>query len=192
MSNNKNQEHLLKYLEDGNLTDFTKLLESKDNNNIDPNHEYSGPYYKTCLAIASQKGMVEFIKVLLANNADPNLKCEQHNGYAPIHFAAEKGHFDAIKCLVQHPATKVDIIKKNMETALHLSARSLTNNEECFSYLANLQGMSVSQRNTRGQTAISEAVGKCTRDTLRNILQRPDLRPEDMKLILDERPELNL
>jgi hypothetical protein len=31
----QNQKHLLKYLEDGNLTAFTNLLESKDKNNID-------------------------------------------------------------------------------------------------------------------------------------------------------------
>jgi ankyrin repeat protein len=43
--------------------------------------------------------MVEFIEVLLANNADPNLICKTLNGNNPIHFAAKNGHVDAIKCL---------------------------------------------------------------------------------------------
>jgi ankyrin repeat protein len=187
------QEFLLEYLEERNLTAFTNLLENKDTNNIDPNHEYSDPYYKTCLAIASERGLVEFIEALLHHEADPNLICKTRRGNAPIHFAAEKGNVHAIKCLVGHPATNVSAINRYGETALHISAQNLTKNdkaEECFSYLVSLPGMSISHRNVRGRSAISEAIGKCSGDTLQQALQRHDLRPEDRKLILDNHPEL--
>jgi ankyrin repeat protein len=187
------QKQLLKCLEDGDLAAFKNLLRNKDRNNIDPNHEYCSPHYKTCLAIASQKGMVKFIEVLLANNADPNQICKIHNGNAPIHFAAENGQFDAVKCLVQHPATIVSIINRKGETALHLSARSLTKCEKaeaCFSYLASLPGMSVSHTSVKGVSAVSEAVKKFSRNTLQEVLQRRDLRPEDRECILSKHPEL--
>jgi ankyrin repeat protein len=184
----QNQEYLLKYLEDRNLTGFTNLLEDKDENKIDPNHEYSDPYYKTCLAIASERGMVRFIQVLLAYGADPNLICASYGGNAPIHFAAENEQLGAIKCLAQHPATKVSIVNRKLETALHITARNLTTNDRaelCFSYLASLSGMDVRLRNVEGRTAISEAVGKCSRYTLQRVLQHHDFRREDRELILD-------
>jgi ankyrin repeat protein len=192
----QNQQRLLEYLEDENLSAFTDMLQNKDINNIDPNHENGDPYYKTCLVIASQKGLVEFMEALLANGADPNLICRHRNGNAPIHFAAEKGHLDAIKCLVRHHVN-LSVINKRGETALHVSARHLAKTisdkaEECFSYLANQTDMSLSHRNTQGQSAISEVVGKCSEDTLQKVLQCCDLRPEDRKLILEKYPKLKV
>jgi ankyrin repeat protein len=184
----QDQERLLKYFKDGNLPAFNNLLKRKDKNKIDPNHEYTELYGMTILAEASKEGKVEFIKVLLENNADPNVFL---NGKAPIHFAAENGKLDAIKCLVDH--TNINAMNRMWETALHLSARSLRkddNAEMCFSYLASLQRMHVSQRNIKGQSAISEAVDKCSRDTLQEVLKRRDLTAEDRKLILDKYPDL--
>ncbi|KDR14973.1 transient receptor potential cation channel protein painless-like [Zootermopsis nevadensis] len=189
----QNQQHLLKYLEDGDFGAFINLLKGKDKNDINLNHEYSDPYYKTCLAIACQKGMVEFVEVLLANNADSNLICKSYDGNAPIHFAAENGQIHVIKRLVQHPDTNISAINRKGETALHLSARSLGKNdkaEECFSYLASIPGMSASHRSANDRSAISDAVGKCSGGTLQKVLQRRDLRPEDRNLILHNHPEL--
>lgn len=189
----QDQENLLKYFKDGNLPAFNNLLKRKDKSKIDPNHEYTELNGMTILAEASKEGKVEFIKVLLENNANPNVVWKVLNGKAPIHFAAENGKLDAIKCLVDCDHTNINAMNRRWETALHLSARSLRqkdNAEMCFSYLASLPGMPVSQRNITGQSAISEAVDKCSRDTLQKVLQRPDLTAEDRKLILDKYPDL--
>jgi ankyrin repeat protein len=187
------QERLLEYLEEGNFRGFEKLLEQKDEYNINPDHEYGRTCNKTCLAEASMRGLTEFIEALLNNGADPNFVCIIHFGRAAIHFAAEEGHIDAIRCLVEHPRTQKNAIDRYGDTALHLLASNLTvegkNAEACFSYLVSREDINVKHRNTKGLSAVSMAVGKCSRDVWPHVLWHRDLRPEDRQLILDKYPE---
>jgi ankyrin repeat protein len=170
------------------------LLQNKDISNIDPNHVNGDPYNKTCLVIASQRGLHEFMEALLNHGADPDLVCRFHDGNTAIHFAAEMGYLEAIHCLVRHNVD-LNVINKRGETALHVSARHLSqtgsdNAEKCFLYLLKETDMSLHHRNIEGQSAVPEVVGKCSEDTLRALLQHQDLRPEDRKLILENHPEL--
>lgn len=189
----KYQEDLLEYLEGGNLSEFKKLLENKDKYNINPDHEYGGTCNKTCLAEASKKGLTEFIEALLNNGADPNFVCPLHFGSTAIHFAAEEGHTDAIRCLVKHRHTNINAVNRYGETALHVLASKLTEKgkdpEACFSYLASLKDTNVRHRDADGRSAISMAVGKCSGQVWQAVLRRHDLRSEDRELILKEHPE---
>ena len=192
------QDYLLKYLEENELEKFKELLESKDKYNINPDHVYGGNYDKTCLAEASKKGLTQFIEALLNKGADPNIVSSIHFGKAAIHFAAEEGHIDAVKCLVNHPPTNKNAIDKHGNTALHLLASKLTvdgkNREAYFLYLANLKDVDIRHRNARDMSAISMALkkcsGKCSGHKWQDVLQRRDLRPEDRQLILDKYPDL--
>ena len=187
------QENLLKYLETKKLSEFEELLNNKANYKINPDHEYGGTCNKTCLAEACMRGQTEFIEALLKKGADPNFVCILHCGQAAIHFAAKEGYIDAIKCLVKHPRTQINAINEHGDTALHLIASNLTvegkKAEECFSYLASLEGTDIRHRNAEGLSAIKMAVGKCSADIWQDVLRRPDLRPEDRQLILKQHPE---
>ena len=186
----QHQENLLKYLKERNLSKFRKLLERKNEYKINPDHVYGGNCNKTCLAEASKQGLTEFIEALLTNGADPNVVSLIHFGNAAIHFAAENGHINAIKCLVQHPHTHINAINDQEETALHLAASNLTkeNAEACFSYLVR-EGINIRHQNAQGQSAIAMAVGKCHGHIWQAVLRRRDLRPEDRELILGKYPK---
>ena len=188
------QESLLKFLEELNLRGFENLLEHKDEYNINPDHVYGGTCYKTCLAEASMRGLTDFIETLLKNGADPNIVCSVHSGRAAIHFAAEQGHIDAIRRLVEHPDTNINAIDRYGNTALHLLASNLTvegkNAKACFLYLASKENTNFRHRNAKGLSAIKMAVGKCSGDIWQKVLRIHDLRPEDRQLILNQHPEI--
>jgi hypothetical protein len=194
VNNKMYQDDLLKHLEEENLSEFKELLQGKDKYNINAIHVRC----KTFLAEASKKGLTKFVQALLNNGADPNIVCSIHLGKAAIHFAAEEGHIDVIKCLVNHPRTNKNAIDRRGNTALHLLASNFTvegkNAEDCFSYLASLQDTNIRHRNAEGLSAICMAFKICSGeysvDIWKVVLQRSDIRPEDRKLILDKYPDL--
>ena len=185
-------------MEEDNFSEFNKLLESKDKYNINPDHVYGGNCDKTCLAEASKKGLTQFIEALLNNGADPNIVFNIHFGKAKIHFAAEKGHIDAVECLVSHRRTNKNAIDKYGNTALHLLASNFSvagkNPEAKFSSLASQKEIDIRHRNAGDLSAICMAVekcsGKCSGHKWQDVLQRRDLSPEDRQLILDKHPDL--
>jgi ankyrin repeat protein len=52
------------------------------------------------LSIASSKGHFELVKLLLENNAEPNLV--DANKFLPIYFATEKGYLNIVKILIKY------------------------------------------------------------------------------------------
>ncbi|XP_069704042.1 transient receptor potential cation channel protein painless-like isoform X2 [Periplaneta americana] len=187
-SNNKEnsyQQILLKHLEDKDIKSFAHVLERRNIYDIDPNFEYGDPHFKNCLSIAAQKGLVEFVNILLQNGAQPNEICKYHDGNAAIHFAAKEGRLDVLKLLVKY--SNINAVNRQGNTALHIAAHK---SEDCFSYLLTLPEIRISQRNLQRQTATKIAVRNCSKETLANLVNRSDLSSEDKIEIINKYPDL--
>ena len=111
------QDQLLQALVDRNMKVFSELIQDED---VNPNHRYEKPHYATCLEIASRNiGCDEFVRVLL-QYVKPNINQIIPE---PIHYAAKKGHHEALRVLLLDKRTKVNAVDSNGRTALHFSVR---------------------------------------------------------------------
>ncbi|XP_069704044.1 transient receptor potential cation channel protein painless-like [Periplaneta americana] len=186
---NSHQKNLIEYLKAEKLTGFTLLLKDKGKYGIDPNKGYEGDGFKNCLAIAAERGLVEFIKVLLDNEANADEACEQFNNNAAIHFATENGKLTALKALVEDGGADINAVNENGDTALHIA---VDKSEECFSYLLKLENIDISKTNSNSQTAIQKAIDTCNEKILSGILKRRDVSPEDRNAIMEKYPALRV
>ncbi|CAK7215019.1 hypothetical protein SCUCBS95973_002333 [Sporothrix curviconia] len=74
----------------------------------------------TALHIAARSGYVDIARQLLVAGADANAQLP--NGMAPLHWAAIHGHADVVKLLLEHPATKIDVMDNANRTPLICAA----------------------------------------------------------------------
>jgi ankyrin repeat protein len=72
---------------------------------------------ETALMLASLKGHVPLVKLLISRNADIN-----HPGWTPLHYAATGGHVDLIRLLLEESAY-IDAESPNGTTPLMMAAR---------------------------------------------------------------------
>ena len=72
---------------------------------------------ENAMMMAALNGDIEFVKQLIAKDAEVNKK-----GWAPLHYAAANGHDDVVKLLLDHSAY-VDAGSPNGTTPLMMAAR---------------------------------------------------------------------
>lgn len=93
---------------------FKKLVGS---GNVDLQHVYQYPDYKTILELAIiEPNRLEFVKLLLQQNVHVN-QINETDAAAPIHYAVESGNIEALKLLLKCDHIDVNIKKKG-NTAL--------------------------------------------------------------------------
>lgn len=154
------QDQLLQALLDRNIRLFYELLQRKD---VNPNHKYEKPHYATCLEIACRSiGCDEFVRVLL-QYVKPNIN-QIHP--EPIHHAAKKGHYEALKVLLDDKRTKVNAVDSSGRTALHFAVKefgkggfddSAQRSEKCVELLMRHPDVNINLPNNKGFTPIFEA-----------------------------------
>ena len=96
-----------------NATNYSPnaVLDSKDD---EPLSRYSTPLHVAALHVQT-----ECVKTLVNVEKAPVTDGED---FAALHLAAAAGRAEAVKMLVQHPDCRVNAIKEDGRTALHLSA----------------------------------------------------------------------
>jgi ankyrin repeat protein len=112
------------YVRGGSTTPFNIGLYLKRGGVKEGGLSKSGGYCcsgETPLHVASRRGHVEIVKLLLEHGADPNIR--DMYGETPLHDAAYWGHADVVKLLLEHGA---DLSAKNKygETPLFLAIHS--------------------------------------------------------------------
>eukprot|EP00903_Cladosiphon_okamuranus_P017413 g16037.t1 len=80
-----------------------------------------GKFNSTPLYLAAGEGHLAAVQALLAAGADASLPCGQFEEFRVLHAAAEKGHIDVLRAVIEHGAV-VDAIDFEKETALHTAA----------------------------------------------------------------------
>lgn len=79
--------------------------------NVDP---------QTLLAIAAYSNSVDCVKLLLDNEADPNL--QNHNGHTPLHFVAFTGAAEVARVLLDRQNVDIHLRAADGKTPLHIAA----------------------------------------------------------------------
>ncbi|RLU19517.1 hypothetical protein DMN91_008074 [Ooceraea biroi] len=168
---------LLNALRSRDFRSFKKLVEhnlKKQPPTLNINYVYPDRSEETCLDIASRNGLAEFVAFLLHKGAEPNRVNEAHNR-APIHFATEGGHVDALAALLAELTINPNL-EAGQQTALHIAVRK--KNLACAGLLLD-KGASASIPDSKGLTALHLAAMRGQRDMTELILQRcrqsPDL-----------------
>jgi len=123
------------------------------------NYVYPDHSEQTCLDIASKNGLAKFVEFLLRKGANPNRVNGVHNR-APIHFATEGGHVDALAALLAEQTINPNL-KAAGQTALHIAVRK--KNIACASLLLD-RGARVNVPDNKGMTALHLAATKNQRD----------------------------
>nr|MBA3706715.1 ankyrin repeat domain-containing protein [Bacteroidota bacterium] len=83
--------------------------------------DFCGPYLNhnlPAVSIAAYENNMALLKLLLEKGADPNLPAS--NKSLPLHFAAEKGHLDAVKLLLNND--NMNQIGTHDQTSLHFAS----------------------------------------------------------------------
>lgn len=76
-----------------------------------------------CLCLAASYGCLNVLRYLLENeSADPHLPAE--NGFLPIHYAAQSGHDESIKCLLSFAPDTINALTKSLLTPIALASQS--------------------------------------------------------------------
>jgi len=107
-----------------------------------PNPWYNEPYHSSLLEIACQmKNRKTFVKLLLDNGADPNIK-NSVTGMPLIHATARSGNFELLEILLKKDNIDVTVKDSEQRTILHWWARASERNqgdkeslENCFKLL---------------------------------------------------------
>ena len=136
-----------------------------DDPNVDMNLVYPHPMNKTLLDMSCCEGRVDFVERLLKRGANANRINETHNR-APIHFAAEAGHADVLKCLLNEKRTNPDL-KVAQQTALHIAVRN--DKPDCVRVLLE-NGANPNIANSKGLTPIHIAAASGKREMVQLIL----------------------
>ena len=136
-----------------------------DDPNVDMNLVYPHPMNKTLLDMSCCEGRVDFVERLLKRGANANRINETHNR-APIHFAAEAGHADVLKCLLNEKRTNPDL-EVAQQTALHIAVRN--DNPGCVRVLLE-NGANPNIANSKGLTPIHIAAASGKREMVQLIL----------------------
>lgn len=115
------QELLNKALQNNDYAKFKKLVTEA---NVDLEHVYEYPDYKTCLEVAvSDRNKLEFVKLLLQYQVEVNKVNVTHSA-APIHFAVENGNIDALAALLEDDRIDVNV-KSRGNTAILMAVKQI-------------------------------------------------------------------
>ena len=107
------------------------ILAAADNADVDQvksflqlgvNVNGQGTHDKSLLHYAAEKGNFEFVKILLLNGANINVKDWFNHKKYPLHYAAENGHFKVAEMLLANGA-EVDAKSQFQTTPLHHAAK---------------------------------------------------------------------
>lgn len=88
--------NLLVYAERGDTANVLKMI------NSGAYIDFKNGYKATALLVACEKSNLEIAKILLYNNADPNLSA--YDGFTPLMFAAYQGNLDLAELLIFYQA----------------------------------------------------------------------------------------
>ena len=147
---------------------------------------------QTALHLASFRGNIKVIKLLIENHADIN--AVTNSGYNMIHKAAMGNKPSAIIFFNKKYNMDLEATDENKMTALHLATRNCMENSVI--YLLNL-GINVNLRDKDGNTALHYAVRKEQIRIIKKLIQRgadiniPDNRKKKTPLNLAQnKPEI--
>ena len=138
--------------------DVVKYLIEKgaDVNAIDVDHDRWTPLHYALLYYLTRIEKVErlnVVKYLIEKGADMNAKSK--NGRTPLHFAAEKGHADIVKYLVEERGADINAKDNNGNTPLH-DASYKSRNIDVVKYLIE-KGADANAKNDDGRTPLHKA-----------------------------------
>jgi len=132
---------------------------------------------QTALHLASFRGNIKVIKILIANYAEINALTK--NGYNMIHKAAMGNKPSAIVYFNKKYNMNLEDTDENQMTALHLATRNSMENSVIF--LLNL-GINVNLKDKEGNTALHYAVKKAQIRIIKKLIQRgADINIPDYK-----------
>jgi ankyrin repeat protein len=173
---------LLAALQHDEYNVFGKTLDSNN-----PNPWYDEPYYSSLLEIACQvKNREQFVRLLLDNGADPNIK-NRVTGMPLIHATARSGNFEVLLSLLEILQKKKEINIINLtdneeRTILHWLARlserkpeDRRNLQDCLNLLLRPDckwKVGTEDRDRSGNTALYIAVERGFRDRAKLLLSK--------------------
>ena len=135
---------------------------------------------KTFLHLAIDKGLIDFVKVLLQAGANV-IAANPTLGKTPLHIAVENGNLDILKLLFRWPKNQPDVndgIKKSNRTALHLAAEY--GNADIMRFLLDRPDIEVNLKDKKGnQTPLYIAAKKGHEICVKMLLEsgaNPDLK----------------
>lgn len=159
-------DQVLKAIQTNDLSLFKNLLEiGLGNSSIDLSTVYDEPYHGTLLDICcASAGRSEFVRVLLSIGVDVNV-INKNRKKAPVHLAAANGCEDALRALLEHGPTDVNLLDSDGNSALHLATKA--GQLECSELLLDNKTVNPNQLNRKGFTpAYLAATSKNKRDEL--------------------------
>jgi uncharacterized protein len=124
--------------------------------------ELRSPQDENALMMAALGGHLTICKTLIAKGADVN-----KTGWAPLHYAATKGHLDVMKLLLENHAY-IDAESPNKTTPLMMAVMYGT--AEAVKLLID-EGADVSLKNEQNLTAVDFAK-RANRDSLAALIQK--------------------
>jgi ankyrin repeat protein len=157
-----------------------KYYTFKDNlDSINPNPYYGEPYHSSLLEIACQmKNRKQFVKILLDNGADPNIK-NRVTGMPLIHATARCGNFEVLQLLLEKEGEE-NLEDNEQRTVLHWLAgvsetKSKKRLENCLNLLLNPDcswKVDIEIRDRWGNTPLYIAVERGFRDRAKLLLSK--------------------
>lgn len=144
-------DQLIRAVQSNELCLFKKLLEiGLGNRSLDLDRMFGEPYHGTIMDVCCMTaGKSEFAGALLSAGVNVNA-VNKNRKKAPIHWAAVNGCADTLATLLAHPATDVNLLDGDGNSALHLAAKAGT--VECTKLLLDANDIRANQLNRKGFT----------------------------------------
>ncbi|XP_016840208.1 transient receptor potential cation channel protein painless isoform X2 [Nasonia vitripennis] len=158
--------HLLKNNHLATFKSFVRQALNRQPPSIDVNHLLSYPEHRTFLDAAASLNLPNFVAFLLEVGANPNLINSERNR-APIHFAAEAGHSEALEALLKDRRVNLNLEAGGL-TALHYAVKADCG--ICTRLLLDA-GASPNIPNGKGITALHMAAEKNSREMVQLIIE---------------------
>jgi ankyrin repeat protein len=146
-----------------------------------PNPWYDEPYHSSLLEIACQmKDREQFVKLLLNNGADPNIK-NRVTGMPLIHATARGGNFEVLEVLLEKEGIDTSLKDNEKRTILHWLAGVNEGTpgdkekiEKCFKILlqSNYIRKDIDDRDSLGNTPLYITVESGFRDRAKLLLSK--------------------
>lgn len=134
-------------------TGNTKLAEYLLSLGADPNREEEYMNVPLTIAVTCYKGDPEMVRLLIQYRAKVNTK--SMFGLVPLIIAAENGHLDLVRLLIDMGKADVNSDDNAGNTALHLAAQE--GHEDIVRFLIE-RGADVNRKNESGQTPLEVAM----------------------------------